>query len=94
MGEFWYFGGYQGRINTLRQASKIEGQVFANHLVLRPRLGQRVSFGPLIPIKGCELVRKPDLPFDFYLGACNTFMHPQPNVLLCFDYYHDKTCHR
>ena len=36
MGEFWYFGGYQGPVNTLRQASKIEGQGFMDRLVIGP----------------------------------------------------------
>ena len=44
-------------------------------------------------IEGCKLERKEDLPFDFYLGACNTFLQPKPHVLLCFDYNNDKTCH-
>ena len=38
MGEFWYFGGYQGPVNTLRQASKIEGQGFMDRLVIGPVL--------------------------------------------------------
>lgn len=32
-------------------------------------------------IEGCKLERKEDLPFDFYLGACNTFLQPKPHVI-------------
>ena len=28
-------------------------------------------------IIGCEIVRQRDLPFDFIMGACNTFQAPQ-----------------
>ena len=39
---------------------------------------------------GCELVRQSNLPFDFTLGACNTFSSPEEKILLCFDVRHGK----
>ena len=47
MGEFWYFGGYQGAINTLRQASKIEGRGSTDRLVDLLRSRDRV-----FPVRG------------------------------------------
>ena len=33
----------------------------------------------------CDLIRQFNMPFDLYLGACNTFQSPIEKVLLCFD---------
>merc|ERR1711953_45603 len=38
-------------------------------------------------IVGCEIVRQRDLPFDFIMGACNTFQLPsetKDSVFMCF----------
>ena len=36
-------------------------------------------------IKDCKMdVQWPDMPFEFYDGACNSFLKPSPKVLLCF----------
>ena len=34
-----------------------------------------------------------DLPFDFYLGSCNTFAAPEEKALLCFGVDNRKQCH-
>ena len=44
-------------------------------------------------IEGCKLTRQGDLPFDFYLGSCNSFMNPTPQIVLCFAKYAGKECH-
>ena len=44
-------------------------------------------------IEGCMLVRQGDLDFDFTEGSCNSFLQPNPRILLCFDYYDSKVCH-
>ena len=44
-------------------------------------------------IVGCEMVRQDDMSFDFYVGSCNSFSHPKPLILLCFDYSHPSECH-
>ena len=44
-------------------------------------------------IVNCELKQQPDLEFDFYGGSCNSFTHPEPKILLCFDYDHSNECH-
>ena len=41
-------------------------------------------------VQGCELKRIDDLPFNFKIGACNTFSF---GIMLCFDYNADKECH-
>ena len=33
-----------------------------------------------------------DLDFNFYKGACQTFIDPEPLVLLCFDYNDNRAC--
>ena len=38
----------------------------------------------LSKIVGCRLTRQADLTFDFRAGSCNTFMEPEPKILLCF----------
>ena len=43
-------------------------------------------------IIGCELVRQRDMPFSFSYGSCNTFLEPNPKVLLCFDDENVKSC--
>ena len=36
-------------------------------------------------IKDCGMdLQYPDMPFDYYDGACNSFLKPSPKVLLCF----------
>ena len=36
-------------------------------------------------IKDCSMeLQYPDMPFDYYDGACNSFLKPTPKVLLCF----------
>ena len=39
-------------------------------------------------IRGCQVERQySEMPFDYFRGACNSFMEPTPKVLLCFNYY-------
>ena len=48
-------------------------------------------------IEGCKMVRQSDMSFDFYQGACNTFLEPNEKVVLCFNYVDSndsKICHR
>ena len=41
-------------------------------------------------IHDCKIDRHySEMPFDFYRGACNSFMEPTPKVLLCFNYRED-----
>ena len=67
--------------------------------------GRMLIFGGLIgytydvkqisEVKSCSITRIGDLPMDFYYGACNTFTSSgTEEVLLCFDYYAENTCHR
>ena len=42
---------------------------------------------------GCELVKQKDLDFKFSHGSCNTFIEPNPKVLLCFDEDNDRQCY-
>lgn len=36
-------------------------------------------------INDCRMdLQYPDMPFDYYDGACNSFLKPTPKVLLCF----------
>ena len=45
-------------------------------------------------IKDCGMdVQYPDMPFDFYDGACHSFLKPTPNVLLCFSSADDVGCY-
>ena len=38
-------------------------------------------------IRDCKVERQLDeMPFDYYRGACNSFMEPTPKVLLCFNF--------
>ena len=86
--EFWYFGGLD---TTLRQVSDF---------ALGTELNYVHSFDykndwyfQASKIVNCELKRQSDLEFDFYGGSCNSFTHPEPKILLCFDYEHSKECH-
>ena len=41
-------------------------------------------------IRGCQVERQfSEMPFDYFRGACNSFMEPTPKVLLCFNYYEE-----
>ena len=44
-------------------------------------------------IENCRMARIGDLPFDYEYGSCNTFLEPNPRVLLCFDRNDPKVCH-
>ena len=33
------------------------------------------------------------MSFDFRAGSCNTFMHPEPVILLCFGDEDETQCH-
>ena len=47
-------------------------------------------------VKGCQLNRVGDLPFDFDAGACGTFnfnFFPVETILLCFDDTKSNACH-
>ena len=35
-------------------------------------------------IIGCQVVRLPDLPFNFRYGSCNTFKQSEEKALMCF----------
>ena len=38
-------------------------------------------------IRDCHVERQFDeMPFDYFRGACNSFMEPTPKVLMCFNY--------
>ena len=53
-------------------------------------MGQMMHFGGANRrhhsiIKDCKMeVQYTDLDFDFYDGACNSFLDPTPRILLCF----------
>ena len=44
-------------------------------------------------IENCQMTKIGDLPFEYNYGSCNTFLEPNPRVLLCFDRYDPKVCH-
>ena len=52
----------------------------------------------LSSVRDCSLRREGKLPFDFYLGACNTIgpSETAETALLCFDYSTSPytSCHR
>ena len=48
----------------------------------------------LSKIKGCTLERIAQLPHDFELGACGTFLFPEPRVMFCFAESDRKKCFR
>ena len=59
-------------------------------------MGQMMYFGgtpntkqySIIRDKWCNVERQlTEMPFDYFRGACNSFMEPTPKVLLCFSYY-------
>ena len=82
--EFWYFGGDSS--NTRRQVSRKpnEDLSYATYTY---------EFLKLSKIIGCKLTRQADMNFDFRAGSCNTFMHPEPMILLCFGDQSEKQCH-
>ena len=45
-------------------------------------------------IDNCQMTRLDDLPFDYGWGSCNTFLEPNPRVLLCFSSNDPKVCHK
>ena len=49
---------------------------------------QRVS-----KIVDCQLARQPNMAFDLFYPACNTFLEPTPKILLCFPFHDVKACH-
>ena len=80
-GQFWYFGGSGNP--SFRQVSLNGTSLHFNY-----------SFKAKQMI-GCELVHRFNLPFEFYVGACNTFKTPKEKVLMCFDAHHGrKRCDR
>ena len=44
-------------------------------------------------VEDCKLTKQADLPFNLELGSCNTFIEPNPKILLCFDYYEKQSCY-
>ena len=46
-------------------------------------------------IEDCKIETQwPEMPFEFYEGACNSFLKPTPKVLLCFSSATDgRVCH-
>ena len=48
----------------------------------------------LSKVVGCALKRIGDLSFEFYRGACGTFMFPQERILLCFAGSDKRKCER
>ena len=51
------------------------------------------NFIKVSQIENCQMTRIGDLPFDYYRGSCNTFLEPNPRVLLCFSDNDPKVCH-
>ena len=80
--EFWYFGGLD---TTLRQVSGL-----LQFLGFRSEIQRYFKASKIV---NCELKQQPDLEFDFHGGSCNSFTHPEPKILLCFDYDHSNECH-
>ena len=78
MGEFWYFG--QGKAVSI-YLDFLSIRVFGSNFLFKAS-----------KIIGCELVRQRDMPFSFSYGSCNTFLEPNPKVLLCFDDENVKSC--
>ena len=75
--------------------------ILVDFILHKDRLVRKESiFIPIIFVKaskmvGCNLVRQSDMPFEFYVGACNTFKTPKEKVLMCFDaHYGKKRCDR
>ena len=60
-------------------------------------MGEMMYFGGTPNTKQYSIIRKhcqverqfTEMPFDYFRGACNSFMEPTPKVLLCFNYYND-----
>ena len=78
--EFWYFGGdssYQRR----QVSGKLNDATCTN------------KFLKLSKIVGCKLTRQADMSFEFRAGSCNTFLHPEPMILICFGDQSEKECH-
>ena len=44
-------------------------------------------------IENCQMTRIGELPFKYSWGSCNTFLEPNPRVLLCFNRDDPKVCH-
>ena len=76
-GQFWYLGGFSNK----RQVKK--------HIKFK----HNFTIFKMSKIIGCQLVAQPDLPFNFYAGACNTFRPSDEKALMCFDYTIYKKCH-
>ena len=45
-------------------------------------------------VKGCGLKRIGDLSYDFYQGACGTYLMPDERILLCFSESYQRQCER
>ena len=76
--EFWMFGGFYEK----RQVNKYILNYFLNFIF-------KIS-----KVVGCSLKRQSSLEFDFRYGACGTYqLQYKEKILLCFDYYGQKSCH-
>ena len=63
-----------------------------------PTPGDR--YGPdysrqIVEVGACGLTQIGSLPFDFWLGACNSFLAEDntQHALLCFDWDADRKCY-
>ena len=45
-------------------------------------------------IIGCGLKRIGDLAYEFFAGACGTFLFPQQRIFLCFGSFNKNKCQR
>ena len=93
MGQFWYFGdGTQ--VSLIRiigcsyDSSKTINKCYLRFYIIyytENYLSIKVH-----KVIGCELVKQTDLEFKFNHGSCNSFLEPNPKVLLCIQFY-EKT---
>ena len=77
-GETYVFGG-----------NNEKNQVFIPQFVLKIFYALQIS-----KIIGCGLKRIGDLNYDFYLGACGTYLFPEERVMLCFGDSYKTRCER
>ena len=79
-GELFVFGGYNG--------DKQKQVRLLNYHTCEP-VKLQVS-----KVISCGLKRIGDLTYEFYAGACGTFLFPQERILLCFGKTNTKKCQR
>ena len=83
-GEFWYFGGGSFTYSNV-SLSLFDFRIY--NLLL-------TFFQTVSKIVGCQLVKQTNMAFDLFYPACNTFLEPDPKVLLCFSSSGShKACH-